>query len=55
MKRLFSILIAASALALSACSTSPAKPAPAPEPVVQKTTVDLMLEIRKKELELERT
>lgn len=55
MKRLFSILIAASALALSACSTSLAKPAPAPEPVVQKTTVDLMLEIRKKELELERT
>lgn len=57
MKRLFStlILIAASALALSACTTSPAKPAPAPEPVVQKTTVDLMLEIRKKELELERT
>lgn len=55
MKRLFSILIAASALALSACSTSPAKPAPAPEPVVKQSTVDLMLDIRKKELELERT
>lgn len=49
------VLVALSAFALAACTTSPAKPAPAPEPVVQKSTVDLMLEIRKKELELERT
>lgn len=54
MKRLFStlILIAASALVLSACTTSPAKPEPAP--AVTKTTTDLMLEVRKAELELER-
>lgn len=49
------VLVALSASALAACSTSPSKPAPAPEPVVQKAAVDLMLEIRKKELELERT
>lgn len=46
-------LLAVMALALSACSTAPAKPEPAP--VVTKTTTDLMLEVRKAELELERT
>lgn len=55
MKHLFHklALLAVMAVALSACSTAPAKPEPAP--VVTKTTTDLMLEVRKAELELERT
>lgn len=48
-------LLAASALALTACVTNPAKPETPAVPVVQKSTTDLMLEIRKAELELERT
>lgn len=46
------ILVALSAFALAACQTAPAKPEPAP--VVQKSTTDLLLEIRKAELQLER-
>jgi len=55
MKRTFQnlMLAALSALTLAACTTNPAKPDPAP--VVQKSTTDLLLEIRKAELELERT
>ncbi|WP_127804156.1 hypothetical protein [Hydrogenophaga sp. NH-16] len=55
MKHLFHklALLVVMALALSACTTAPAKPDPAP--VVTKTTIDLMLEVRKAELELERT
>lgn len=55
MKHLFHklALLVVMALALSACTTAPAKPDPAP--VVTKTTTDLMLEVRKAELELERT
>jgi hypothetical protein len=49
------ILVALSALALAACQTAPAKPEPAPAPIVAKSTTDLLLEIRKAELELERT
>lgn len=49
------ILVALSAFALAACETNPAKQEPKPEPVVQKSTTDLLLEIRKAELELERT
>lgn len=41
------------AVGLSACTTTPA--ASAPQHVASKTTVDLMLEVRAKELELERT
>lgn len=47
------ILVALSALALAACQTAPAKPEPAS--VIAKSTTDLLLEIRKAELELERT
>lgn len=46
-------LAAFAAFGLSACTTTPA--AAAPPPVVAKTTVDLMLEVRSKELDLERT
>lgn len=46
-------LAAFAALGLSACTTTPA--AAAPPPVLTKTTVDLMLEVRSKELDLERT
>ncbi len=49
------ILVALSALTFAACSTKPAKPEPAPTPIVAKSTTDLLLEIRKAELELERT
>ncbi len=49
------ILVVASALALSACQTAPTKPETAGQaPAVQKSTTDLMLEVRKAELELER-
>lgn len=48
------IIVAASALALAACETVPSKADPTPAPVVQKSTTDLMLEIRKAELEIER-
>lgn len=44
-------LAAVATIGLSACAT---KPAAAPPPVVSKSTVDLMLEVRAKELELER-
>jgi hypothetical protein len=55
MKTLLKLFAAAlAALALAACQTAPAQPAAA-APVVQKTTTDLLLEIRKAELELERT
>lgn len=46
-------LAAFAAFGLSACTTAPA--AAAPPPVASKTTVDLMLEVRSKELDLERT
>jgi hypothetical protein len=53
MKRLALILsLALAALGLAGCASAPAA---APAPVVQKTTTDLLLEIRKAELELERT
>jgi hypothetical protein len=45
-------LAAFAAFGLSACTTTPD---PAPAPVVTKTTVDLLLEVRSKELDLERT
>ncbi|MDP3324244.1 MAG: hypothetical protein Q8S71_11945 [Hydrogenophaga sp.] len=47
-------LAAAAAFGLTACESNPAKPEPA-APVVAKTTVDLLLEVRSKELDLERT
>lgn len=46
-------LAAFAAFGLSACTTTPA--AAAAPPVLTKTTVDLMLEVRSKELDLERT
>lgn len=46
-------LAALAAIGLSACQIAPTKPEPAP--VVQKSTTDLLLEIRKAELELDRT
>ena len=46
-------LAAFAAFGLSACATKPA--AAAAPPVVTKTTVELMLEVRSKELDLERT
>lgn len=49
------ILVAASALSLAACSSSPAKPEAPAAPAIQTSTTDLMLQIRKAELELERT
>lgn len=45
-------LAAFAAFGLSACTTTPAAE---PAPVVTKTTVDLLLEVRSKELDLERT
>lgn len=48
------IIVAVSALALTACETVPSKAEQTPAPVVQKSTTDLMLEIRKAELEIER-
>lgn len=47
-------LVALAAVGLSACQTAPTAPAAAPA-VASKTTVDLMLEVRSKELDLERT
>jgi hypothetical protein len=48
------LALAAAAFGLTACQTAPAAPAAAP-PVATKTTVDLLLEVRSKELDLERT
>lgn len=54
MKRLFAALLfaALAAFGLAGCTTTPTA---TPAPVVTKTTVDLLLEVRSKELDLERT
>lgn len=48
--------LAVAALSLTACKTMPESTAPAAAPpIAAKSTVDLMLEVRSKELDLERT